>query len=48
MAARTWNKHPDELDGNPYADYMLIDLMALHLILIEEESARWKATDGRS
>lgn len=40
LAARqTWNRHPDELEGVPFAKYMLMDMMALEAWLLENTMA---------
>ncbi len=32
----TWGKHPDELEGLPWAPYMLTDMIALAMVESED------------
>lgn len=41
-----WGKHPDELAGEPWADYMLTDMMALALLEGEELDELRKNNNG--
>lgn len=44
-----WGKHPDELAGEPWAPYMLTDMIALAIVDKEDENEAYeKAKNGSS